>query len=145
MRSSASISNLQLPYLSFPLKVNFPIGGFVNNTEVYDPTTNTWTMLNSTMSKKKGAFGFGAVGKKIVAAGGFWDGLRPHPDPQPTMGGVIKDVQVFDTTTASWTKGTDLKKTRDSAASAVANGQLWLCGGENDEGDELDTLEPVQL
>ena len=80
-----------------------------------------------------------------MAVGGFWDGPRPHPDPHPTTGGAVALVEVFDPKTETFTIGNDLVNgPRVSHASAVANGTMWVAGGENDNAETIATVEAVQ-
>lgn len=130
----------------FSLEVNYPTGGFIDTMEVYDPATKKWTLINATMSKKRGALTAAVVDGKIVAAGGFWDGIRPHPDPHPTDGGVLALVEMWDPKSPSaWTLGAPLSGKRTSMSSTVAGGTMWVAGGENNDDTTLDTLEAVKL
>ena len=98
------------------------------------------------MSKKRGAFGGAAVGSKLVAAGGFWDGPRPKPAPFPTSGGALALVEVYDPETDEWTAATPLEGPRTTPSSAVTDGTtLWLAGGEDDNANQLGTLEEVHV
>ena len=95
---------------------------------------------------KRGSLQAASVkGGKILAVGGFWDGPRPHPDPHPTTGGAVALVEVFDPKTETFTIGNDLVNgPRVSHASAVANGTMWVAGGENDNAETIATVEAVQ-
>tara|TARA_B110000208_G_scaffold134901_1_gene163143 strand:- start:1232 stop:1495 length:264 start_codon:yes stop_codon:yes gene_type:complete len=82
----------------------------------------------------------------IYAAGGFWDGPRPHPDPHPTTGGAIAFVEYYDIETNKWTEsGTKLSAPRTSASGVVVENVFYICGGEDDAGNTWSTMEAVTL
>lgn len=87
-----------------------------DESEAYDPATDSWSTLAPLPSKRNGAMA-GAIGGKIYVAGGF------------TGSKTIKTVEVYDVATNSWATCEPMAYAFNGGAAAVAGGKLYVFGG----------------
>lgn len=104
----------------------------LTSLEVYDPSTNSWTLLASMSTQRYGAAG-GAIDGKLYVAGGT-----------TASGTVQTSLEVYDPVTDTWTLMTPMPTPRSlggSPAAAVIDGKLYVAGGIGANSSILDTLE----
>lgn len=134
------------PYLTLALSHSLlPVLAFQRRLAVAPQALDAWSKLNGTLRMKRGALGAAAINGTLVAAGGFWDGARPRPNPNPTDGGPVADVEVYDPRADTWSVAPPLRGPRTSASAAVTGGTMYVVGGENGEGNTVATMEAVAL
>jgi N-acetylneuraminic acid mutarotase len=93
---------------------------------VYDPIADAWTVLPDVPTQRN-HLGVGAIdGKLYVAGGRFGGGVGSE---------MTAIMEVFDPATNTWTAGTSLLTPRAGVSSVVANGCLYLIGGEGNDAD----------
>ena len=89
--------------------------------EMYDPETDTWVRKQD-MSRRRAAFGIGAVAGKIYAIGGT-------VDLQPEAPWRVDLVEVYDPATDTWAKRADMPTRRRAVQAAVIRDTLYAMGG----------------
>jgi N-acetylneuraminic acid mutarotase len=94
--------------------------------EVYDPARDTWTVLPD-LPTQRNHLGMGAIDGKVYVAGGRFGGNFASERTGAT--------EVYDPATNSWSSRTPLPGPRGGVASVVANGCLFLIGGEGNYSD----------
>lgn len=91
---------------------------------VYDPATDTWTELPNVPTQRN-HLGVEAINGKLYVAGGRFGG---------GVGSEMTDVlEIYDPATNSWSEGARLLAPRAGVTAAVANGCLYLIGGEGND------------
>jgi N-acetylneuraminic acid mutarotase len=105
----------------------YVVGGLLNpNTqfsdhfEAYDPVKDAWTTLKP-LPEARHHITLSAVNGLLYGVGGFTGGF-PDWRAQPTM-------FIYNPTTNTWTKGTDLLEARGEGISAVVDDKIYLIGG----------------
>jgi N-acetylneuraminic acid mutarotase len=94
---------------------------------VYDPVQDAWTELPN-IPTQRNHLGVGAINGKLYVAGGRFGG---------GVGSEMTDIlEIYDPGTNSWTRGASLLAPRAGVTAAVANGCLYLIGGEGNDADE---------
>ena len=120
----------------------FAIGGFsVKNTfeidsdaiEVYDPETDTWTLLSTPLKTPRHSFGIDLFEGQIVIVGGS------------NCFGFLDSVDAFDPLTHRWHSLSPLTLKRNGLGSVSANGSLFAIGGYDGQSvgivERLDRLD----
>ena len=103
---------------------------------VYDPTSDTWTTLPN-MPTQRNHLGVGAMDGKLYVAGGRFGG---------GVGSEMTDIlEIYDPATNTWTRGPALLAPRAGVASTVANGCLYLIGGEGNTSDPRGIFDRNEL
>ena len=117
-------------------------GELVGTTEVYDPVSDTWTTLAS-MSTPRKNFAAVAYQNKIYCIGGVVgtihyeipdihfdfsvrDWVDSYPGTKEDLSGV---VEVYDTTTNSWSTMTSMPHQAGHLQANVVNGQIFVLAG----------------
>ncbi|MEX2206805.1 MAG: hypothetical protein WEF50_11310 [Myxococcota bacterium] len=96
------------------------MGHPVTRTEVYDPTTNTWSDRAPIPTPRMALTAATGLDGKIYVIGGE---MRWGGEPMAL-------VEVYDPATDSWSKGPSLRIGRQAHASAVTpDGKIWVIGG----------------
>src|SRR5262245_6461817 len=99
---------------------------------VYDPATDTWTALPD-IPTQRNHLGVGAMNGKLYVAGGRFGG---------GVGSEMTDIlEIYDPSTNSWTSGASLLSPRAGVTAAVANGCLYLIGGEGNDAHEMGVFD----
>ena len=97
--------------------------------EAYLPDTDTW-QARAALPSPRAQLGLQTIGSTVYAVGGY-GGLVPQ---------WVATVSAYDTLTNQWSARQPMGTPRAFAATAVADGALWVAGGENVE-RALDVLE----
>lgn len=97
-----------------------PSTGFSAHFESYDSVKDTWTELRP-LPEARHHITLSAVNGLLYGVGGFTGGF-PDWRAQPTM-------FVYNPTSNTWTKGTDLPVARAESISAVVDNKIYLIGG----------------
>ncbi len=97
-------------------------GGRVDTVEVYNTTTDTWTQL-SPMSRPRWGHTAIAYNENIYVIGGY-DGL--DDDWGYSYLGL---VEIYNTVTDTWTKGTPMPTPRTDLDSVLLDGMIYAIGG----------------
>lgn len=97
--------------------------------EAYLPDTDTW-QARAALPSPRAQLGLQTVGSTVYAVGGY-GGLLPQ---------WVATVSAYDALTDQWSARQPMANARAFAATAVADGALWVAGGENVE-RALDVLE----
>jgi len=88
-----------------------------NELEVYDPSTNIWTLLAS-MSVPRNHCAGGAINRKFYVAGGRGNAMAPSA------------FEAYDPRTNAWATLAPLPTPRSGIAAGVLNQELYVFGGE---------------
>jgi serine/threonine-protein kinase PknK len=99
-------------------------GPFANDVEVYDPSTNTWT-VDGPFPSPRSAFGVAAIGNVLYAVGG---GLL--------LGGVVNTVEAYDTSAHVWTAKRSMNTSRVRLGVVAINNIVYAVGGVHFTGPE---------
>ena len=113
-----------------------PFSGAVTNAAVYDPVTNSWTILTPMTTARSGPTAQ-SVNGLIYVVGGM-DG----------SGASLSSVDVYDPATDSWSVAPSMSTRRDNPGSAVLGGNLYIFGGRtrNADGSTVNgTLDTVEM
>lgn len=97
--------------------------------EAYLPDTDTW-QARAALPSPRAQLGLQTVGSTVYAVGGY-GGLLPQ---------WVATVSAYDALTDQWSARQPMANARAFAATAVADGALWVAGGEN-VSRSLDVLE----
>lgn len=97
--------------------------------EAYLPDTDTW-QARAALPSPLAQLGLQTVGSTVYAVGGY-GGLLPQ---------WVATVSAYDALTDQWSARQPMANARAFAATAVADGALWVAGGEN-VSRSLDVLE----
>ena len=97
--------------------------------EAYLPDTDTW-QARASLPSPRAQLGLQTIGTTVYAVGGY-GGLVPQ---------WVATVSAYDALTDQWSARQPMVNARAFAATAVADGALWVAGGENVE-RALDVLE----
>jgi N-acetylneuraminic acid mutarotase len=93
---------------------------------VYDVAANRWTVLPDVPTARN-HLAVGAIGGRVYVAGGrFGAGFNSEKTAA---------LEIYDPATNRWTAGAPLSVPRGGVASAVANGCLFVIGGEGNAND----------
>ena len=113
-----------------------PFSGAVTNAAVFNPATNSWTLL-APMRTGRGGPTAQVIGTKIYVAGGMGGD-----------GASLSSVEVYDPATNLWSTAAAMSTRRDNPGSAVFSGKLYIFGGRarNADGSSVnDTLNTVEM
>lgn len=91
----------------------------LNTVEVFDPKTETWSMVNTVMPVEKYGFGTAVVGDKIYIIGGY--------NYKKTG---ICTVDIYDPQTNTWTSGASTPYPGINFGCAVIQGKIYTFGGQ---------------
>lgn len=94
----------------------------ISSTEVYDPSTNTWTALAS-MEKTRCWFQSEVIDGKIYAIGGL------NVKVGDSEGKVLSSTEVYDPSTNTWTTLTSMSTARRSFQTEVVDDKIYALGG----------------
>ncbi|HEX9989316.1 MAG TPA: S8 family serine peptidase, partial [Chloroflexia bacterium] len=108
---------------------NFYVAGgqMGNNTPVpnvarFNSASNTFTALPN-LPVPVGQAAVGVTGTKMYVAGGYLGGT--------TAASVTSTLQIFDTSTNTWTFGAPMPAAKEAAAGVIANGKFYVIGGDD--------------
>jgi len=93
--------------------------GATNKAAVYNPATDTWTMLPDMPTARGGATAQ-AINNKVYVAGGLG-----------ASGDSLTVLEVYDVAANTWSPGPGMITPRDNPGSAAINGKMYLFGGRN--------------
>jgi hypothetical protein len=103
--------------------------------DIYDISTNTWTV--SHLSERRGSLEFAgtSLNNKFYVAGGFFHQWGASPS-------ISKKVDVYDNASGSWST-TTLANARADIGTAVADNKIFWAGGHDLSGssDEVEILD----
>jgi N-acetylneuraminic acid mutarotase len=97
-----------------------------NDFAVYDTTSDRWTALPD-LPTPRNHLGIGAIGGKVYVAGGRFG--RNFASERTAA------LEVYDPATNSWSARAPLPGPRGGVSSVVANGCLFIIGGEGEYAD----------
>ncbi len=116
-------------------KIYIP-GGLITNcatpatvASIYDPATETWSASTTAIPRGRYNSGVAALEGKVYTVGG-----RDNSTDSCHNGGAMEwytDVDVYDPDTDSWTSVAPLAAARSGAASAAADGKIYIFGGSD--------------
>jgi Kelch motif protein len=93
--------------------------GFVNNTDVYDPETNTWSTSPADMPTARAAmYSVDRKGDAVYVIGG-WNGVVPG----------LQTNEAYHVASDSWTTETPMPTGRAEAGATGHGGQIFVVGG----------------
>jgi N-acetylneuraminic acid mutarotase len=99
---------------------------------VYDPALDEWSVLPDVPTQRN-HLGVAAIDGKLYVAGGRFGG---------GVGSEMTDIlEIYDPATNSWSRGAPLLAPRAGVTVAVANGCLYLIGGEGNDAHELGVFD----
>lgn len=99
-----------------------------NITQVYDPVSDTWGVANDKVICGSGLVS-ATIGSKVYLFGGQISTIE-YPNGQKTMSGAISsDLNIYDVSNNSWSKGPKLPHPRQRGGIGVINGKIYLIGG----------------
>ena len=96
-------------------------GGYTAVNEIYDITTNTWT-VGSPMPTARSLFSSVLHNGKIYCFGGRTNA---------TSSLYINKLQIYDIESDTWTTGADSAITRENMGTVVYNDKIYIIGGNN--------------
>jgi len=97
-----------------------------NDLAAYDPSADSWATLPN-LPTQRNHLGVGAIDGRLYVAGGRFG---------PGVGSEMTDVlEIYDPATSTWTTGPPMLAPRAGVVSVVANGCLYLIGGEGNDAD----------
>lgn len=103
---------------------------------VYDPTADSWQVLPNVPTQRN-HLGVGAINGKLYVAGGRFGG---------GVGSEMTDIlEIYDPATGTWSSGASMLAPRAGVASTVANGCLYLIGGEGNTADPRGVFDRNEL
>ncbi|XP_033746811.1 kelch domain-containing protein 8B-like [Pecten maximus] len=91
--------------------------GFSSTMEIYDTEKGKWEIADD-MKIKRGDFAVGAVGNRVICAGGLGNNGKP-----------LTSVEAFDWGSRKWSEITDMPSAHCSCAHIMLNGRLHVVGG----------------
>lgn len=94
-------------------------------TQVYDPIADSWSIANEKVLCGTGMIS-AVVDKKVYLFGGHHD--APFQKDQ-SIPAILYDLNIYDTTTNSWSKGPKLPHPRERGGLGIINGKIFLIGG----------------
>jgi len=96
--------------------------GYLNVCEIYDPSTNKWSLTDTLKSKRAGHTITKLNDGRILVAGGF------NEDELS-----INKCEIFDPNTNTWSSGDTLNFSRNAhSAILLPNGKVLVAGGKDD-------------
>jgi N-acetylneuraminic acid mutarotase len=100
---------------------------FLNNLQVYNPATNTWSS-KAPMGSYRADLASVTLNGKIYAIGGY------TPIPSWSTTNIMEE---YDPATDTWTQKASMNIARGVFAAVVNNGRIYVCGGvTNPSGEE---------
>ncbi len=103
---------------------------------VYDPVADNWAVLPNVPTQRN-HLGVGAINGELYVAGGRFGG---------GVGSEMTDIlEIYDPGTNAWTSGASMLAPRAGVASTVANGCLYLIGGEGNTADPRGIFDRNEL
>lgn len=108
----------------------------IGDVDVYDFSTETWSVHNEKLPIETAAGGTGVIGRKIHYVGG--EALRKE---------AFTEMQVLDTATGSWSLGPSLNRARHGTNCCVYDNKLWIAAGSGARGGspELTSIECIKV
>ena len=107
-------------------------GSALDSSEVYDPSTDTWTALPSMEFPRLWNTATMLDDGRVAISGGSGSILNPSP---------VASIEIFDPVTSSWQMGTSTIDARGGHVAAVTpDGTLVLIGGRG-----VDTVETIRF
>jgi N-acetylneuraminic acid mutarotase len=99
---------------------------------VYDPGADAWTVLPD-IPTQRNHLGVAAIGGRLYVAGGRFGG---------GVGSEMTDIlEIYDPATSTWKGGAPLLAPRAGVTVGVANGCLYLIGGEGNDADPMGVFD----
>jgi len=111
------------------------IGKVLSSTEVYDPSTNTWTTLAS-MSAARQAFQTEVIDDKIYAFGGC-STYNTHY--------ILSSTEVYDPSSDTWTTLASMSTAREEFQTEVIDKVIYAIDGYSMESYTVNANTPKQL
>jgi N-acetylneuraminic acid mutarotase len=109
--------------------------GSLNNTELYDPATGTWSTTGSLNTPRDSHTATLLQNGKVLVAGGFSCG------PPPQVCSQLNSAELYDPVAGTWSSTGNLNTARDShTATLLPNGIVLVAGGFLN-GGELNSAE----
>lgn len=121
------------------------VEGLLDCCEVFDPRSDRWSMLDSTLGRARWGHGCAVLGGIIYAVGGC--SLRPNTPPHEAFMETLRSCETFDPATGAWSPcAADLQVAR-AGARVVALGDRYLAavGGCDDVFGRASVLFTVEL
>lgn len=104
-------------------------GTYTSITEVYNPSTDTWTMV-APMTTPRSGFQTEVICGKIYAIGGYSGQLKIGPGCDSSIDS-ISSTEVYDPSTNTWTTLASMSTTRCWFQTEVIDGKIYAIGGHN--------------
>jgi large repetitive protein len=105
-------------------------GGFLTNTQIYDPATNTWLAEGKALPEGTDGAAVAVVNGILYIIGGY------------TASGFTGNVYSYNPTKNLWTKGRNPMPTpRNNAGTAVEDNIIYVIGGNGSSQLRLDVVE----
>jgi N-acetylneuraminic acid mutarotase len=104
----------------------------VDDATVYDPRTDTWTVLPP-LRYRRDHLVAGAIDGRVYAVGG-----RDRPIY------TLPFVEIFDPATRAWTEGAPMPTGRSGCTAAVLDGRLYVFGGEGNADNPYGVFNEVE-
>jgi N-acetylneuraminic acid mutarotase len=103
---------------------------------VYDPALDQWTVLPN-IPTQRNHLAVGAVNGRLYVAGGRFGGGG---------GSEMTDImEIYDTRQNTWSSGTPMLSPRAGTAAVVADGCLYVIGGEGNDADPRGIFEQNEV
>lgn len=122
-------------------KVTIPNGpelsvgnGTVSIHEIYDPSTNTWSLGKELPDPPRDHVGIAVLDDKVHLFGGRVEGTSQN----------LEKHDVYDPKTDTWTSAAPLPRARSAGAFTVLNGLILYAGGECKQGGSPGTLNTFE-
>jgi N-acetylneuraminic acid mutarotase len=107
-----------------------------NDFAVYDPAADRWQTLPD-LPAQRNHLAVGAIGGRLYVAGGRFGG---------GVGSPMTDLlEIYDPGRSSWIGGAPMLAPRAGVASIVANGCLYVIGGEGNDADPRGIFDRNEL
>ncbi|RMH19212.1 MAG: kelch-like protein [Gammaproteobacteria bacterium] len=100
----------------------------LNSTQIYDPATNTWSSGTPMPTRRSGS-AYALIDGKIYIIGGM------HK-PKDGKFFFLKNMEIYDPETDSWSDGPDMNHLHDYPACTVLDGKIYVMGGHHPEATE---------
>ena len=111
----------------------------LNSAEIYDPTTDTWTLTGPMTYGRASHLIFGLPDGRVLVTGGL-GALGENWERQ-----VLSTTEIYNPATGAWTPAPDLAPGRTGSGASIlglADGRLMAIGGFGKDGE---TLNDVQI
>jgi N-acetylneuraminic acid mutarotase len=104
----------------------------LNNNEMYDPRTDSWTIYQPMPTKRSG-FAAAAANGQIYVFGG------------QDVGGVFNSVEKYDPSSNKWTYEQPMPSARMGMGAVTIDGKIYLIGGQIGGRDSITTKEVLDI